>query len=173
MSDANLKSRLIRILATLAAEDTDLEPEAALVEILAAMRAGIESHDLTDGVVFSGADRTSTLIAWQGIIDNISMQAAAPLDSFAGVPDSIGELRAGKTGRPDAWTPREVLYRLLRQIDDGDISPSQLVVVWTWPKDGETDDRESSAVAFAQSTKGPHEAVGLLEVAKMHMIVSK
>jgi hypothetical protein len=40
-------------------------------------------------------------------------------DSFAGHPQSLGEIRAASGGDSTQWTPREVLIAMLRQIDDG------------------------------------------------------
>lgn len=85
---------------------------------------------------------------------------------FSTAPESIGELRARRSQLPCDWKPRDMLVRLLREIDDGTIEPDQMLVAWTPVEDNE---RQSSAIAFALATKGPRDAIAMIEMAKIEM----
>ena len=86
-------------------------------------------------------------------------------DDFSDAPTTIGEARAAKSGRPDHWTPREVLVRLLRMIDEGKENPSQLVIIYV-PDDAETPERESNGIAVINSSKGIRDLLGMISLAE-------
>lgn len=52
------------------------------------------------------------------------------MSDFANYPKSIGELRADKTENGAEWSPRDALISMLRQIDDGNIAPTAIVICW-------------------------------------------
>lgn len=54
--------------------------------------------------------------------------------SFANAPITIGEARAQRAGSAAAWSPRDVLVQLLREIDSGDLKPSAMVVSMAVPQ---------------------------------------
>lgn len=50
------------------------------------------------------------------------------MSEFAGHPQSITEAKVDRTHDARDWTPRDVLIRMLRDIDEGKINPDALVV---------------------------------------------
>lgn len=54
--------------------------------------------------------------------------ARPPAESFADAPSTVGELRAHRDGTGSAWSPRDVLVNLLREIDSGQIKPTAMVL---------------------------------------------
>lgn len=86
-------------------------------------------------------------------------------DNFSETPTTIGEARAAKSGRPDHWTPREVLVRLLRMIDAGEENPSQIVIIYV-PDAGETPERETNGIAVMNSSKGVRDLLGMISLAE-------
>lgn len=57
--------------------------------------------------------------------------ADEPTD-YTDTPVSIGELRTERSANARDWTPRELLISLLREIDSGQIEPTDLVVGYSW-----------------------------------------
>lgn len=51
-----------------------------------------------------------------------------PQDSFVNYPQSINEVRSMRSGNAADWAPRDVLIQLLRDIDEGTITPDALIV---------------------------------------------
>lgn len=61
-------------------------------------------------------------------------------EDFSKYPVSLTETRGARDGRTDTWTPRDVLVRLLRDIDSGNASPDHVFVgVATLGPDGDAD----------------------------------
>lgn len=78
-------------------------------------------------------------------------------EDFSQAPVSITELRSHKEQRCDRWTPRDVLIRMLRGIDSGEINPDALIVIYRDRlADGET------ATHFSLSAPDIHVAGGLI-----------
>lgn len=50
--------------------------------------------------------------------------------TYADSPITIGELRSDRTDSAGDWSPRELLISLLRGIDEGEISPESMVVLF-------------------------------------------
>ena len=54
-------------------------------------------------------------------------------DSFADAPVSLAEVRSHKTRSGSDWTPRDLLIKMLRDHDSGEVVLSALVVSWDGP----------------------------------------
>lgn len=52
------------------------------------------------------------------------------MEDFSKAPMTIGEIRAGKTHEAKDWGPRDLLMRMLRDIDSGKISPVSITLVY-------------------------------------------
>ena len=52
------------------------------------------------------------------------------MKSFKDVPLTIGELRTQKTPDCKLWSPRDLLVSLLRDIDSGNVTVTDLVVCY-------------------------------------------
>lgn len=52
-------------------------------------------------------------------------------DDFSNHPLSIGEIKSGRLCDGSKWTPRDVLVKMLRDIDSGAIYPDLLVVAYS------------------------------------------
>jgi hypothetical protein len=70
---------------------------------------------------------------------------------------SLGEARSTRSGDSADWKPRDVLDRVLRMIDSGEIDPDALVVAWSERRDGKRHGR------FYQATPDPLISLGLLQ----------
>ena len=68
-------------------------------------------------------------------------------------PLTVGEIRAQKDEDCRSWTPRDVLIETLRSIDNGEIDPKTLVVVF---------DRSQTDTGFTFATDDPVRAVGMV-----------
>lgn len=86
------------------------------------------------------------------------------MDDFSAAPMSIGELRARKSGKGADWTPRDALVDTLRRIDQGEISPDGLVVVF-----GKNTPEGRSEVQYVQATANLTTAFGMLSMATMQL----
>jgi hypothetical protein len=53
------------------------------------------------------------------------------MDDFTKHPISLGEVRAEQSGECTDWSPRDVLVKMLRMIDSGEVSPDVLVVAYS------------------------------------------
>lgn len=51
-------------------------------------------------------------------------------EDFSMHPPTLGEARADKTENAADWAPRDVLVRLLRAIDSGELKPDAIVVCY-------------------------------------------
>lgn len=85
--------------------------------------------------------------------------------NFTNYPKTLTEIRAEKAGRA-IGTPRDALISLLRDIDEGIIEPSSLVIVFDTPKD-EGDERASTW--YIAAVKGFHKAIGIMDRARWLM----
>jgi hypothetical protein len=78
-------------------------------------------------------------------------------ESFAEHPVSIGEIQSDRSGDGKKWTPRDVLVKMLRMIDSGEVSPDVLVVAYGEMRDG---NRQGH---FWQSTPDGMLSLGLMQ----------
>ncbi len=83
-------------------------------------------------------------------------------DSFADHPETIGERRAERAdGNAIAWTPRDALISLLRDMDADRITPAGLFIAFfEEPAPG------STRTGFRNATRSPIEAMGLIEMGR-------
>lgn len=81
--------------------------------------------------------------------------------SFAGAPKTIGELRSDKTGNPRSWSPRDVLINMLRDIDEGQATPTVLIVAW-----GHIDEAGLTSSHYTVAGGDGYTVLGLLERVK-------
>lgn len=51
-------------------------------------------------------------------------------DDFSNHPVSIAELKAARNKDGALWKPRDALISALREIDSGEIDPSDLILLW-------------------------------------------
>ena len=81
---------------------------------------------------------------------------------FANHPPTINEIKSDKTGNGAAWTSRDVLIALLRDVDSGNIVLSSVFVAGLSPGS------EPGAIRpfFSCAAANPVEAVGMIELAK-------
>lgn len=70
--------------------------------------------------------------------------------NFASHPQSVGDLRAGKSNLANDWTARDVLIDTLREIDSGEIAPDVLVVMYS---DQKADGVRGTGFAVASKCK--------------------
>ena len=78
-------------------------------------------------------------------------------DDFSKHPVSIGEIKSDKAGDGGLWTPRDVLVKMLRTNDSGEVVPDVLVVAYGELKNGK---REGH---FWQSTPDGMLSLGLMQ----------
>jgi len=57
------------------------------------------------------------------------------MDSFAGHPVSIGEARSVREHDCRLWSPRDALVNTLRDLDEGKINPTDLLICWATTSD--------------------------------------
>ena len=57
------------------------------------------------------------------------------MTDFSGAPLTIGEIRANQTGSMRDISPREALIEVLREIDSGKLTLSDVVIVGAKPDD--------------------------------------
>ncbi len=51
-----------------------------------------------------------------------------PANNYSDYPVSVAEIKASKSDRADAWTPREALLDTLRRIDRGELKIDQMII---------------------------------------------
>jgi hypothetical protein len=78
-------------------------------------------------------------------------------ESFAEHPVSINEVKSERSGDSADWTPRDVLVKVLRMIDSGEISPDVLVVAYGQHVEGKRTGH------FWQSTPDGMLSLGLMQ----------
>lgn len=54
-------------------------------------------------------------------------------ESFADAPETIADLKSEKTDLASDWTPRDMLIKLLRAVDRGELKAEAMVVAWYVP----------------------------------------
>jgi len=72
--------------------------------------------------------------------------------SFAGHPKSIAEVRAAQAGDGSIWTPRDALINTLRDLDEGKIEPTDLLILFN---------NKEGALHHIAATRDPTTALGL------------
>jgi len=85
-------------------------------------------------------------------------------DKYTNYPESLTEATAHKSADAAKWTPRDVLICALRDIDDGKMSPTCLIVGCAEIVD---DDLINSN--FFVATPNPLVTRGLLEITRSHI----
>lgn len=78
---------------------------------------------------------------------------------------SLGELRAKQEGNAALWTPRDALVNALRDMDEGRVAPTALVVAMVMPRRTGTQDSRYyvSAPSLAM-------ALGTMRLAEAHIL---
>lgn len=92
-----------------------------------------------------------------------------PKGEFAGYPRSVTEVRAERADRAGLGQPRDALIELLRQIDEGEINCTGVVVAYEVI---EADGRPfSTYTASGPAVDKRSDAIGILEIAKLSMML--
>jgi hypothetical protein len=86
--------------------------------------------------------------------------------SFADAPLSVTEVRAEKQDDPAIWTCRDILIKMLRDIDSGKANPNIMVICYATIHDGNT------KASFLNKSASVYESIGLLSEVK-HMILEE
>lgn len=86
------------------------------------------------------------------------------IDDFSDHPKSIGELRSERDDNMSAWSARDVLISVLRDIDSGVITGVETLVV-SFRCDGDGDDG-AKKTSHAKSAPDIHQAISVLELTK-------
>lgn len=87
-------------------------------------------------------------------------------NEFKDAPQTIGELKSDKTSRANAWSMRDVLIGLLRDIDNGKINTDACVIIY----------REAETVGagtfthFRVASPDVHTTLGLLRHCEWEML---
>ena len=89
------------------------------------------------------------------------------MDDFSEHPKTLGEIRADKTENAKDWSPRDVLVRMLRDIDSGKVAPEHLMVLYVLPK---KDKDTMRYVGYQMSSDDPTYLIGALERAKQGIL---
>ena len=79
--------------------------------------------------------------------------------NFKDFPKSLAEIKADKEGRGDLWTPREALISLLREIDNGEKNPTDLVITY---QQASSEQEDAISCHFVASCRNITTALGLL-----------
>jgi hypothetical protein len=122
-------------------------------------------NDKTDSKVVSLKTRASASGDALDVVQDGG--SIAELEDFADAPVSVAHVRANAAEDGRLWTPRDALIDMLRAIDAGEISPSQLVIAYYEKHDDDT-------FTAGQSVAGPGDAtfvVGLLERVKLQTLM--
>jgi hypothetical protein len=83
-------------------------------------------------------------------------------ETFADYPLTIGEAKSDKTRDGADWTPRDALISVLRDIDDGKVDLTGVVICMHFREGG---------CSFAQATPSLIHSLGIIERAK-HIILT-
>jgi len=89
------------------------------------------------------------------------------MDDFKDAPFTIGELRADRSGSGTDWKPRDVLVRLLRDIDAGRLNPEALVVVLYDPPE---DDAPNGYIYHSVSSPLLTTSIAMIEITRWKML---
>ena len=95
------------------------------------------------------------------IVEIESHLVATVEDSFAEHPVSITEARATKADMGHLWTPRDCLLQMLRDVDNGEIDPVDLIVAYS-----ELLEDDVMGVYTRTSCRSFFNSIALLEIAK-------
>lgn len=87
------------------------------------------------------------------------------MSDFKDTPISLGEHRAYRNDDCMAWTPREVLLSLLRDIDSGKLSPTGLIVAFV------SREAEKTRTGMRRSGMSLLETVGLIEAIQYDLLL--
>ena len=85
-------------------------------------------------------------------------------EDFTNYPQSLAEVKAQNEKDATAWTPRDVLLGMLRDLDSGAIEAKELVVSYRGRKAEDPPKHES--VYYRVACKKTHSAVGILAIAQ-------
>lgn len=89
-------------------------------------------------------------------------------ESFANYPASITERKSDNDPEgASVWTPRDLLIRMLRRIDSGEIEPSTLVLCW---EDEKVKVGQTGGIGFSQQSESVYRSIGVMEAAKLLML---
>lgn len=88
------------------------------------------------------------------------------VDDYSKAPQTISEIRAHRDGLGSAWTPRDALVRMLRDIDNGIVAPDALVILYREP--GATP--QTHYTNFYIACANFHEAIGIVASGKYDML---
>lgn len=91
------------------------------------------------------------------------------MDDFADSPQTIAELRALRDGDGSKWSPRDCLLHMLRNIDNGQLKPQELVIVFTQRAKIDPEDPNLSETDWCAASSRVHTTLGILARA-MHLI---
>lgn len=80
---------------------------------------------------------------------------------FSDYPEILNALRAEKEQSAAAWSPRDVLLYLLKEIDSGNVDPEALVVCYADKYDG-----QKYRVGYRVSSPSYVLSLGMLEATK-------
>jgi hypothetical protein len=86
--------------------------------------------------------------------------------SFRDYPLSVAEIKSDKSHNAVDWTPRDALIACLRDIDNGDLQPTALVICVQEP--GSEPGAKGSK--FFAACPDPHTTLGLLEAVKFKLL---
>ncbi len=87
-------------------------------------------------------------------------------ESFKDYPKSIAEIQSDRNGDASAWSPRDVLISMLREIDNQDVAADSLVVCFREKSDG-----GGYKTGFRSSGPDIHTVLGLLRLVE-HKLLS-
>lgn len=83
------------------------------------------------------------------------------MTGFKDYPETVGEIRADKTQSAADWSPRDVLINVLRDIDNGKLSPTTLIVCH---------DDNSGMPHYASCAEKLSDTLGLIERIKFMLL---
>lgn len=73
------------------------------------------------------------------------------MNDYSDHPQTMGELRVGRTDDALDWSPRDALIRVLRRLDAGEIKPECLAVVYAQRMDEPGATKSAYATTMIQS----------------------
>ena len=91
-------------------------------------------------------------------------------ESFAGAPQTVGEIRSDKSKSARDWTPRDVLVSLLREIDRGEVVPTDLVLFF---REDPLPGSGAARTQFRNASRDNQVSMGLVEDGKLRMFQAR
>lgn len=91
----------------------------------------------------------------------VSQRVTIMSDDFKNAPRTIGEIRAERDDDAGAWSARDALIKLLRDIDDGKINVKSCVIVYRPDDDNQT--------LYLRASDSFVKDIGMLEAAKFQL----